>query len=135
MSLTGASGSWYDLGANYGDDVAIRVRGTVSLVQSVDDEELLTPYRWRLSGNFPNPFNPVTTIDYSLAERVYVDISIYNILGQKINSLVGETKPAGPHRVEWDGHDQSGNTVASGIYFYRIEAGEFSATKKMILLK
>ena len=83
-----------------------------------------------LKHNFPNPFNPITTIEYSLPSRSDVSLIIFNIRGQEIARLVGEEKPAGTHTAKWNA-----SNVASGIYFYRLNAGEFVQTKKMVLLK
>lgn len=93
------------------------------------------PDKFLLSQNYPNPFNPETKIDYTIKRRSNVTISIYNLIGQKINSLVNEEKPAGNYYVTWDGSDFAGKKVASGIYFYRLRADEYTETKKMILMK
>ncbi|MFH1699798.1 MAG: T9SS type A sorting domain-containing protein [Candidatus Zixiibacteriota bacterium] len=93
------------------------------------------PYRFELSQNYPNPFNPVTTISYSLPRKSAVSIEIFNILGQKVKTLIDETKPAGDYQITWDGNDSNGAKVSTGIYFYRFQAGDFVETKKMILLK
>ena len=87
------------------------------------------------TGNYPNPFNPQTEIAYSLPEDCYVKLTIYNIQGQKVKQLLDEYQSAGTKEVVWDGCDENGEKVASGIYFYRIEAGPNSATKRMVLLK
>ncbi|MCD6161597.1 MAG: right-handed parallel beta-helix repeat-containing protein [candidate division Zixibacteria bacterium] len=97
--------------------------------------EIIIPYVYQLNHNYPNPFNPNTTISFSLADPGYTSISIYNILGQKVNNLVDEYKSSGNYSVIWDGRNKSGTTVSSGIYFYRIESGEFIDTKKMLLLR
>ncbi len=135
MSSNGGSGTWYDLGANQGDDVAIRVRGSYPLAQSVDDEDLLSPRAFGLSENYPNPFNPKTTIEYSLQVRSQVSIVVYNLIGQEIRALVNEIKPAGLHETYWDGTDSDGYEVATGVYFYQIRADDFVETRKMLLLK
>jgi len=135
MSASGGSGSWFDLGANQGDDVGIRVRGSYPLAQSVDDEDLLSPNRFSLSDNYPNPFNPKTTIGYSLEVRSHVSIVVYNLIGQEIRTLVNEIKPAGPHETTWDGINYNGHEVATGVYFYQIRADDFAETRKMLLLK
>jgi len=88
-----------------------------------------------LSANYPNPFNPSTTIEYSLPARSPVRVEVLNTLGQTVKTLVNEVKPAGTHQVVWDGRDQDGATVASGIYYYRIEADGFVNAKKMIYMK
>jgi hypothetical protein len=87
------------------------------------------------SQNFPNPFNPQTEIAYSLPGDCYVKLTIYNIQGQKVKQLVDEYQSAGTKKVVWDGCDESGEEVASGIYFYRIEAGPNTETNRMALLK
>ena len=85
--------------------------------------------------NYPNPFNPSTTIYYSLPHESNVELTIYNIKGQKVKTLVKEIKAGGKHRAVWSGTDDLNRVVGSGVYFYRIEAQEFTAVKKMILLK
>jgi photosystem II stability/assembly factor-like uncharacterized protein len=87
------------------------------------------PQRYALAQNFPNPFNPCTTISYSLLTATSVSLRIFNTLGQEVASLVNERKDAGSYLVQWNA------TVPSGIYFYRLQAGEYLETKKMILLK
>jgi hypothetical protein len=88
------------------------------------------PYSFALNQNYPNPFNPVTKINYELPNTNNVDISIFNLLGQRITTLVNEKQNAGSYQVEWDA-----SVFASGIYYYRIEAGEFQDVKNMILIK
>jgi hypothetical protein len=88
------------------------------------------PEIYFLAKNFPNPFNPKTIINYELPITNYVDLSIYNLLGQKVATLVSEKKNAGHHQVEWDA-----SRFPSGIYYYRINAGEFQDVKKMILIR
>lgn len=105
-------------------------------MQSLDaDDERLIPYEYALEQNYPNPFNPSTTIEYSLREKSEVSIAVYNILGQKVVELVNETQPAGSHSAIWDGRNSSGAESATGLYFYRISAGEFIKVKKMMLIK
>jgi hypothetical protein len=99
------------------------------------NEEPNVPTHYSLDQNFPNPFNPSTTLPYSLKEGAHVTISIYNVLGQNVKTLVNEYQDAGHYTKVWDGHDDSGSEVASGIYFYRIKAGDFSDIKKMVLMK
>jgi hypothetical protein len=93
------------------------------------------PGRFSLSQNYPNPFNSSTTIMFELPEPGDVEITIYNILGQRVVELVNEKMSAGSHSKIWNGVNQSGETVSSGIYFYRLQAGEHIATKKFLLLK
>jgi Spy/CpxP family protein refolding chaperone len=88
-----------------------------------------------IAQSFPNPFNPETEISFILPENSYVSLTIYNIQGQKVKRLMNEYQPAGTRRVIWDGRDEKGEGVASGIYFYRIEAGPNTVTNRMVLLK
>ncbi|MDP8201333.1 MAG: T9SS type A sorting domain-containing protein [Candidatus Tenebribacter burtonii] len=85
--------------------------------------------------NYPNPFNPTTTITYSLIEYSYVELSIYNLKGQKIRTLVNTLQESGIHKSIWNGLDDDGKSISSGIYLYKLNAGNYSSTKKMILLK
>jgi len=99
-------------------------------------EDDLTPLTFGLSQNYPNPFNPTTRINYSLASSEEVSLEVFNINGQRVRSLLKSKKMVpGRHFVEWDGKNNSGASVASGTYFYRIEAGDFVKTAKMLLLK
>jgi len=93
------------------------------------------PYGFELHQNYPNPFNPATTIQYSLPERSQVRIEVFNLLGQKVQTLVDTEMSAGSYTVSWDGTDGSGKPVATGVYLYRFQAGEHIQTKKMLLLK
>jgi hypothetical protein len=93
------------------------------------------PESFVLGQNYPNPFNMQTEIYYELSNSSYVELDIYNILGQRIRQLVSEHKDAGVYQVSWDGRDETGREVASGIYLYRLSAGSFIETKKMNILK
>jgi len=93
------------------------------------------PAEFALTQNFPNPFNPETTISYDLAENVSVSLEIYNVMGQLVHTLVNDTQSAGRYQVRWVGDDALGRQVASGIYFYRLQAGDFSQVRKLMLLK
>jgi hypothetical protein len=95
----------------------------------------LKPGSFQLHENYPNPFNPTTTISYDLAKGADVNLDIYNILGQHITTLVNASQEAGHYEVMWNATDGHGQTVASGIYFYRLSTDEASQTKKMMLLK
>jgi hypothetical protein len=88
-----------------------------------------------LSQNVPNPFNPTTTIRFSLPASERVGLAVYAANGSLVRMLVDEVKAAGAHDVTWDGRDMSGNSVSSGLYFYRLTAGKFSESRKMLLLK
>ncbi|MDD4308984.1 MAG: T9SS type A sorting domain-containing protein, partial [Candidatus Cloacimonetes bacterium] len=88
-----------------------------------------------LSPNYPNPFNPVTTISYEIASEGLAKIEIFNLKGQLVKTLVSESKASGPHKVVWNGTDKYGRKVASGLYQYRLTTKEGSITKKMMLMK
>jgi hypothetical protein len=93
------------------------------------------PRDFELKQNYPNPFNPTTIIGYYLPRTSAVRLDIYDILGRDIKTVDAGTKKSGYQQVIWDGTDRDGNAVASGIYFYRLQAGEYTATRKMQLLK
>jgi hypothetical protein len=99
------------------------------------EETLALPTEFRVRQNYPNPFNPSTIISYALPERANVEVTIFNILGQKVTTLIRKSQPAGEYTAVWNGVDVSGQPVASGIYFYRVQAGENVQTRKMMLLK
>ena len=88
-----------------------------------------------LSQNYPNPFNAVTTVQFALPEACEVTLEIFNVIGQKVVTLVGEKLSAGHYNVNWDSRDGNGTPVASGVYLYRLKAGGNIATRKMLLLK
>ena len=90
---------------------------------------------YKLINNYPNPFNPVTTLRYDLPENVHVNITIYDMLGRKVKTLINQTQDAGYKSVIWDATNDYGKPVSAGIYLYQIQAGEFVNTKKMVLLK
>ncbi len=93
------------------------------------------PTEHALNQNYPNPFNPQTTINYQLPQLGHVRLSVYTMLGSEVRRLVDRTQEAAYHTVVWDGLDDLGNQVPSGVYVYRIESGSFTATKKMTLMK
>ena len=93
------------------------------------------PERFSLSQNYPNPFNPTTGISYALPRDVHVRLSVYNVLGRKVAQLVDEPQTAGYKTVWWNGTDEQGDQVASGVYFYRLQTEEFSEVRKMVLVK
>ena len=94
------------------------------------------PTSFSLTDNFPNPFNPTTTIQYALPQAADVELTVYNVVGQVVRTLVAEHQSAGRYAVEWDATDDNGHSLSSGMYFYRLEAGgEFREVKKMLLLK
>jgi hypothetical protein len=100
-----------------------------------DNRNEILPQRFTLHQNFPNPFNPSTTIGYELPEDGLVNITIYNITGRHISTLVSSHQNAGYKSTQWNATNDSGESVGAGLYLYRIEADNFVQTKKMILLK
>jgi hypothetical protein len=103
---------------------------------AVKDIVLITPEDYKLSQNYPNPFNPTTTIEYTLPIASQLSISIFNVMGQEVATVLPlQDKPAGTYRVSWNGLDRSGNQVASGTYFYTMRFGNFTKTKQMTFMK
>jgi len=94
-----------------------------------------TPRKNALLAAYPNPFNPETTIRYELASREHVSLRVYDVSGAVVRTLVNGDKPAGSYSLTWNGRDDNGNAVSSGVYFYRITAGSFSDVRKMTLVK
>jgi hypothetical protein len=104
-------------------------------VKEEEKEKDQLPYTFELSQNYPNPFNPTTNIRFSLPKSGHARLDIYNILGRRVTTLVDEDLPAGHKLITWYGKDYQGNVVAGGVYFYSLKAGDFTETKKMILMK
>jgi hypothetical protein len=107
---------------------------------AVNEEEIpgALPENFVLSQNYPNPFNQSTELKYYIPEKVksaFISLKIYNLLGQCLRTLVNENQSSGNHTAIWDGKDERGREVASGIYFYKLEAGDFKLTRRMVLLK
>jgi hypothetical protein len=109
------------------------------LEPEVGNDNILIPVRTELTGNFPNPFNPTTSIKYALQEDSRINLEIFNIKGQKVKTLADGNQSAGYHTIVWDGKDNNGRTSASGLYFYKMvsegNSGRYTSTKKMLLLK
>ncbi len=120
------------LGGKFNKVYAFNVSGTATPV--ADQDEVL-PTEFSVAQNHPNPFNPATTISYTLAKPDAVKVEVFNTLGQTVSILVDETQTAGQHAVEWRGVDATGRAVPSGVYFYRVTAGANQAVRKMVLLK
>ena len=93
------------------------------------------PSEFALMGNYPNPFSGSTTIGYELSSSSEVTIKVYDMLGREVATLVNEQKAAGQYEVTWDGRGNSGSSVSSGVYFYRIKAGDFTASNKMVVVR
>jgi hypothetical protein len=102
----------------------------MSQLTGVQERNNGVPGGFKLEQNYPNPFNPATTIRYSLPHKSQVLLTVYNTLGQQVATLVQGQQEAGSYEVQFDGY-----ALASGVYFYRIQAGTFVATKKLILMK
>ena len=102
---------------------------------SIADHQLLTPDGFSLYQNYPNPFNSSTMLHYDLPQKSHVTIVIYDMLGGHIRSIVSGMQDAGYNSVTWDGKDDLGKPVSSGVYLYQIRAGDFTKTSRMVLLK
>lgn len=116
----------------------VKVQGNVvdySSMSTANDDPITPNITPTLNQNSPNPFNPETSIGYSLPKNGNVTIDIFNSRGQLIRTLVNETKIAGNYNIIWNGKDQSGQSVSSGIYFYKMKSGDYISTKKMVLMK
>ena len=111
----------------------------LTCLQNVIDEPIAAGpiiRRNSLAQNYPNPFNPITTIKYTIKEQAHVSLKIYNVAGQLVKTLIDEVqKPDDVRPVEWRGVNNSGHSVASGVYFYKLVTKGYTQTKKMVLLK
>lgn len=116
------------------NDVTAAMHDILTDIGSVDAAPQLPARKLKIAA-FPNPFNPQTTLSYSLPQAGRVELSVYNVRGQKIKALISQEQDAGEHSVVWNGDDSTGKKVASGLYFYRIHTAEAALTKKCILLK
>ena len=112
------------------------IAGTPQYVIAKTEEILsLLPEDFALHQNYPNPFNPTTTIKFDIPEPTYISLKIYNLMGQEVRSLNNKWLPTGSHRLIWNGKDQQGIPVSTGVYIYRLQSQEFQQTRKMLLLK
>ena len=102
---------------------------------AVDDQKESKPAQFVLLQNYPNPFNPLTTIQYNLAQAAFVTLKVYNMMGQEVKILVNKKQYTGQHYIEWDGTNNNGKFVSTGIYFYKINAKGVVQIKKMLLMK
>jgi flagellar hook assembly protein FlgD len=93
------------------------------------------PTSFAIQNNYPNPFNPTTTVKYQIPENTHVRLVVYNMLGQRVRTIVDQPREAGYYSVQWDGKNDYGVSITSGIYVYRIQAGSFVAARKMNLIK
>jgi hypothetical protein len=101
---------------------------------AVDDDDL-RPNKFSLYQNYPNPFNPVTRINYGLPIQGNVNITIYDMIGRVVKTLINDQQTDGYKSVQWNAANNAGQPVSAGLYIYTIQAGEFRQTKKMVLLK
>lgn len=102
---------------------------------SIIENNISIPEEISVKQNYPNPFNPTTTIEYQIQKSDFVTIKVFNSIGQLVNTLVNESKQSGEYSVIFNGRNESGQTVASGVYYYQLQVGDFVSSKKMILLK
>lgn len=117
---------------------AIEARNTLNDImefQLLDHDVATIPTRHALGHNFPNPFNPATTIDFEIMEPCRVNVAVYSLDGRRVVVLVDDFLTAGSFTATWNGRDQGGRLAASGTYLYRLEAGDYTATKRMTMLK
>ena len=118
------------------EGVLVDFAGQIDQIHNIEVGNLsLRPDDFGLAQNVPNPFNPSTTIDYQMPEAGEVRLTVYNLLGQEIRTLIDGQLDAGYHTIVWDGMDDAGRQVASGVYVYRMHSGNFSAIRRMMLLK
>jgi hypothetical protein len=118
---------WAIGGAGFGN---VYRRSLTEIVTEVENNTNLSPNRYLLSQNYPNPFNPTTTINFSIPKSGFVTIKVYDVLGREVKTLVSQELSAGNYKQQWNA-----NRMPSGIYFYRLQSGSFTETKKLILLK
>ena len=102
---------------------------------AMDVDNNVTPGLFILHQNYPNPFNPITTLRYNLPEDALVNITIYDMMGRQVKTLINGSQAAGYRTNQWNATNDEGKPVSAGLYLYTIQAGEFRQTKKMVLLK
>ena len=101
----------------------------------VDEQKSQSIINYKVHNNYPNPFNPSTNIPYTILKDEFINIVIYDLIGNRVKLLVNEYKDIGNYIINWNGKNENDIPVSAGVYLYSIEAGEFQQTKKMILLK
>lgn len=107
----------------------------INTLTSVGEPVNGVPTTFALAQNYPNPFNPTTTFDYAISKQSFVQITVYDLLGREVRTLLSEEKAVGIYNTTWDGTNNAGESVPSGMYLYRMSAGTFTEAKKMLLLK
>lgn len=115
--------------------ININVTSGINAGNGGGDLQSAVPATTALKENYPNPFNPTTTIEYDIAKAGKVSLKIYNLLGQEVRTLVNDYKAEGTYKVQWDGKNNAGVSVSTGMYIYRLQVGDFVATRKMQLIK
>ncbi len=123
-----AGEGWFLIGAILNGD-------SIGTILGVKEKEGNIPTQFSLSQNYPNPFNPTTTISYQLSVVTLVTLKVYDILGKEVKTLVNKKETTGPYFIQWDGTDQCGHHVASGVYYYRLTTQNGSITRKAVLVK
>ena len=123
-----------------GNGYVIPAKSVVTMVGKLDGSaigEIQTdiPQKYQLYQNYPNPFNPGTKIKYLIPRNSFVSLKVFNMLGQQITTLVNEEQKAGEYTIDFSANGGNASSLASGIYMYRLQAGNFSSTKKMILIR
>jgi len=114
---------------------AVRLLSPIRIVRSAVDGQEPMPVEYALKQNYPNPFNPETNIEFAVPKDCDVSLVVFNLLGQTVRSLVSEKVAAGVHTAHWDGKNESGVNVPSGIYFYKLYTPDFTQTNKMLLVR
>ncbi len=132
---TTESGFEYIGGQGHDHAVTVSIQSFGKYVVLYDESRTVIPDRIELAQNFPNPFNPTTTIRFGLVSGGKVKLVIYNVLGQRVRELVNDERAAGFHKVIWDGRNAAGQTIASGLYIYRLETPDGVLSRKMTFLK
>jgi hypothetical protein len=111
------------------------VYGHIDLLTSIDEDQNIVVYNFDLKQNYPNPFNPETVISYKIGRKGTYELSVFNLLGQEIRVLVAGELLQGSYEIQWDGKDDAGQSVASGIYFYQLKGEGIQLSRKMILVR
>jgi S-formylglutathione hydrolase FrmB len=128
------TGGHYDRNTRY--PIGLRfLNSAMNTTVGILDKETTVPATFLLSQNYPNPFSRDTHISYQLSRTSFVEIAVYDLTGQKVRTLVNETKPAGVYSVDWDGRDNSNMLASSGLYIYRLNTGSYTQIRKMIILR